>query len=103
MEFTGNYSEPIARFLHNEGIFVSVVNALLIHDYGGNTIRKAKTDKKDAIKLASFALDKWLDLNEYTPAEDLRATLKFLNRQYIQYTKMLTMLKNNLISLLDLT
>ncbi len=103
MESTGNYSEPIARFLHNEGIFVSVVNALLIHDYGGNTIRKAKTDKKDAIKLASFALDKWLDLNEYTPAEDLRETLKFLNRQYIQYTKMLTMLKNNLISLLDLT
>jgi transposase len=103
MESTGNYSEPIARFLHNEGIFVSVVNALLIHDYGGNTIRKAKTDKKDAIKLASFALDKWLDLDEYTPAEDLRETLKFLNRQYIQYTKMLTMLKNNLISLLDLT
>lgn len=103
MESTGNYSEPIARFLHNEGIFVSVVNALLIHDYGTNTIRKAKTDKKDAIKLASYALDQWLDLNEYTPADNLRETLKFLNRQYIQYNKMLTMQKNNLISLLDLT
>lgn len=101
MEYTGTYFEPIAQFLHNEGIFVSVVNALLIHDYGGNSIRKVKTDKKDALKLASFALDRWCDLAEYTPADELRKTLKILNRQYIQYTKIQTMLKNNLICLLD--
>lgn len=29
MEYTGSYYEPIARFLHNEGIYVSVVNAIL--------------------------------------------------------------------------
>ena len=101
METTGTYYEPIARFLHDEGIFVSVVNALLVHDYGGNTIRKAKTDKKDAVKLAAYALDRWLDLKEYTPEEDIRKELKIINRQYIQYTKIQTMMKNNLISLLD--
>lgn len=101
MEYTGAYYEPIAQILHNAGIYVSVVNAILVHNYGGNSIRKVKTDKKDALKLASYALDKWLDLKEYMPAEDIRKTLKILNRQYIQYTKMLTMQKNNLISLLD--
>ncbi len=101
MEYTGTYFEPIARALHNAGIFVSVVNAILVHDYGGNSIRKVKTDKKDALRLASYALDKWLDLPEYTPEEDIRKTLKILNRQYIQYTKIQTMQKNNLISLLD--
>ena len=44
MEYTGNYYEPIARYLHNEGIYVSVVNAMLLHNYIGNSIRKAKTD-----------------------------------------------------------
>ena len=101
MEYTGAYYEPIAQILHNAGIYVSVVNAILVHNYGGNSIRKVKTDKKDALKLASYALDKWLDLKEYMPAEDIRKTLKILNRQYIQYNKMLTMQKNNLISLLD--
>ena len=80
MEYTGNYYEPIARTLHNAGIFVSVVNAILVHDYDGNSIRKVKTDKKDALRLASYALDKWVDLPEYTPEEDIRKTLKILNR-----------------------
>lgn len=102
MEYTGVYYEPIANALHNAGIFVSVVNAILVHDYGGNSIRKVKTDKKDALKIASFALDKWVDLPEYTPEEDIRKTLKILNRQYIHYNKLLVMQKNNLISLLDM-
>ncbi len=72
-----------------------------MHNYGGNSIRKVKTDKKDALKLASYALDKWIDLSKYMPEEDIRKTLKILNRQYIQYNKQLIMQKNNLISLLD--
>ncbi len=101
MEYTGAYYEPIANALHNEGIFVSVVNPLLIDDYGTNRVRKVKTDKKDSLKIASFAIDKWLDLREYIPANDIRKTLKIINRQYIQYNKILVMQKNNLIALLD--
>lgn len=101
MEYTGAYYEPIANALHNEGIFVSVVNPLLIDDYGTNRVRKVKTDKKDALKIALFAIDKWLNLREYIPADDIRKTLKVLNRQYIQYNKILVMQKNNLIALLD--
>ena len=101
MEYTGVYYEPIADALHNAGIFVSVVNPLLIDDYDTNRVRKVKTDRIDAIKIASFALDKWLKLREYIPVETLRKTLKVMNRQYIQFNKILVMQKNNLIALLD--
>lgn len=101
MEYTGAYYEPIANALHNAGIFVSAVNPLLIDDYGTNRVRKVKTDKKDAFKIANYALDKWTQLREYILVEDTRKTLKVLNRQYTRYNKILVMQKNSLIALLD--
>ena len=101
MEYTGNYYEPIAQYLHNEGIYVSVVNAMLLHNYSGNSIRKAKTDKKDAVRIAQYALDRWLDLREYIPDDEIRRSLKLLNRQYTTLCKVKTMLNNNFISLVD--
>ena len=103
MEATGNYFEPIARYLHDQGIFVSVVNPMLISDFGGNTLRKAKTDKKDAVKIASYAINYWIELPQYQPQEDLRRTLKMFNRQYQTAVKVQNTLKNNLISLTDLS
>ena len=52
MESTGNYHAPVAWLLHGAGLYVSVVNAMLVHDYGNNSLRRGKTDKKDAVKLA---------------------------------------------------
>lgn len=101
MEATGNYHLPIAMALHEAGIYVSVVNAMLVHDYGNDTLRRAKTDKKDAIKLANYGLDRWLKLPRFFPEEETRMLLKNCYRQYRQYSKVQTMLRNNLISLLD--
>lgn len=101
MESTGNYHTPIAWALYDAGFYVSVVNAMLIHDYKNNSLRRVKTDKKDAIKLANYGLDQWLELQRYIPEEDTRLMLKNCCRQYQQYSKVQTMLKNNLISLLD--
>ena len=103
MEATGNYHAPVALLLHNAGLYVSVVNAKLVHGYGNNDLRRVKTDRKDAIKLANFGLDRWLTLPRYIPEEDTRLLLKNCYRQYQQYSKVQTMLKNNLISLLDTT
>ena len=103
MESTGHYHAPVARTLHDAGIYVSVVNAMLIHDYRNNSLRRAKTDKKDAVKLANYALDHWLSLRRYIPLEDTRLLLKTCYRQYEQYVKLRTMSKNNLIALLDAT
>ncbi|MBQ7801505.1 MAG: IS110 family transposase [Oscillospiraceae bacterium] len=103
MEATGNYHAPVALALQGAGLYVSVVNAILVHDYGNNSLRRAKTDKKDAIKLANYGLDHWLTLPRYVPEEDTRMMLKNCYRQYQQYSKVQTILKNNLISLLDTT
>lgn len=51
METTGNYYMPMASFLYGSGFYVSMVNAMLVHGYG-NSLWRAKTAKKDAIKLA---------------------------------------------------
>ena len=103
MEHTGRYYEPVARFLHEEGIFVSAVNPKLIKDYGNNSLRKVKTDKADARKIARYGLDNWVELRQYTPMDTIRMQLKTLNRQQGLYSKTKTMMKNNLIALLDQT
>lgn len=103
MEHTGRYYEPVAQFLHDEGIFVSAVNPKLIKDYGNNTLRKVKTDAADSRKIARYGLDNWAELRQHTPMDTIRYQLKTLNRQQGLYSKTRTMMKNNLIALLDQT
>jgi len=103
MEVTGSYSQPVARFFHEAGLFVSAVHPLLVHGFGNNSIRKVKTDQADAVKIAAYALSNWLKLPRYVPEEDTRQMLKTYSRQYDKYVKLKTALKNNLIFLVDQT
>lgn len=103
MEHTGRYYEPLAQQLANAGFFVSAVNPKLIKDYGTNSLRKVKTDKADALKIARYTLDNWQNLCQYTSMDTLRNQLKTLNRQFAFYSKQKTAVKNNLIALLDMT
>ena len=43
MEHTGRYYEPVAKALHEAGLYVSAVNPLLIKEYGANSLRRVKT------------------------------------------------------------
>ena len=102
MEATGRYHEPVAAELHEHGIFVSVVNPLVIHNYSTeNSVRKVKNDQKDSLKIAKYCLDRWEKLREYTPMDALRQQLKLISRQYDLYMKTRITLENNLISLTD--
>ena len=56
MEATGRYHEPVAA-LHEYGIRMTAMNPLFIKQSGGGSIRKVKTDKADAMKIAKYALD----------------------------------------------
>ena len=103
MEVTGRYHEPVAAALHEYGIYVSVLNPLFIKQSGGGSIRKVKTDKADAMKIAKYGLDNWVDLREYTPMDTVRQQLKLCSRQYNLYMKTVVSLQNNLISLTDKT
>jgi len=103
MEATGRYHEPIAAALHEAGIYVSVVNPIVIHGYGNNSVRRVKTDRKDALKIARYGIDNWAELREYTPLDTMRQQLKLMSRQYNFYMKHVVRLQNNLIALLDKT
>lgn len=102
MEHTGRYYESFAMSMHRAGFFVSAVNPLVIKDYrDGVDVRKVKTDKADALKIAQFALDKWEILPQYTPMDTIRYDLKTLHRQFQLASKTRTALNNNLIALLE--
>lgn len=103
MEYTGKYYQPIAHFLYDSGFFVSVIHAKLIHDFANNSIRKIKTDKADAVKIANYGLTNWQDLKPFSKDDNIRTLLKSCNRQYNLYMRQYVTAKNNLISLLDQT
>ena len=103
MEHTGMYWRPIALALKEAGFFVSVVNAMLIHDFSDNSLRKVKTDKADSMKIANYALSFWAELRDYSPEDETRQMLKMQNRLYLRTKKSSVVLRNGLISLLDQT
>ena len=53
MKHTGRYYEAVANVMHEAGFFVSAVNPLLIKEYGGNSLRRVKTDKTDGTRLTT--------------------------------------------------
>jgi transposase len=103
MEATGRYHEAMAAAFHELGLFVSILNPIVIKQSGAGSVRKVKSDKKDALKIAKFGLDNWNNLREHTPMDTTRQQLKLFSRQYNTYMKMATAMQNNLISLLDKT
>ena len=46
MGHTGRYYEPVAQFLHDEGLYVSAVNPKLIKDYGNPSTTATGTPGK---------------------------------------------------------
>ena len=103
MEHTGRYYEVLAHQLSEADIFVSTINPKLIKDFDNDSLRKVKSDKADAVKIARYALDKWLNLKQYSLMDELRNQLKTMNRQFGFYMKHKTAMKNNLIGILDQT
>ena len=102
MEHTGRYYESFAMSMYRAGFFVSAVNPLATKGYQeGISVRKVKTDKADALKIAQFAIDKWEILPHYTPMDTIRYDLKTLHRQFQLSSKTKTALNNNLIALLE--
>ena len=103
MEHTGRYYEVLAHQLSEADIFVSTINPKLIKDFDNDSLRKVKSDKADSVKIARYALDKWLNLKQYSAMDELREQLKIMNRQFGFYMKHKTAMKNNLIGILDNT
>ena len=103
LEDTGHYHLPVVTLLVEKGIFTCCVNALRMKKFCSQSIRRAKTDKIDAVHIAQFGLTYWDELSPVKPPEDVYQELKLLARQYYQTVSMLVKAKVNLSNLLDQT
>ena len=101
MEATGHYHLPILKKLHDSDLFVCVMNPYLMKKYGDNEIRRGKTDKKDAMRMAYYALEKSYALTRYSSLEQKYLDLKFLSRQYNQRVATKVVNRVHLGNLLD--
>ena len=88
MEATGVYHLPMLLRIKEAGYFVTQINPLMMKKYMSLSLRKAKTDKIDAIRIANYGLDNWQDLREYQYSDKNYEELKLLGRQYAHYVKM---------------
>lgn len=81
MEATGIYHIPLLISLNEAGIFVSVINPLVMKKYVSTSIRKGKADKLDSVRIANYGLDNWFHLENFTHQEGNYEELKILGRQ----------------------
>lgn len=103
LEATGIYHLPVATFFRDEEMFVAVINPFELKVYRSQDIRKVKTDKRDAISIANYGIDKWFNLRRFDAQEDIYAELKLLGRQYRFFMESRIEHLLNLTHLLDYT
>ena len=101
LEDTGHYHLPVVATFVENGIFVCCVNALRMKKFCSQSLRRAKTDKIDSIKIANFGLTYWSELIPTLPKGKVYQELKLLARQYYQTVSLLVKAKVNLSNLLD--
>ena len=103
MENTGHYHYPVLKAFQDAGLPVCLINPYQMKKYGDTELRKTKTDKKDALRIAKYALEKNYSLVPYASMDQKYEDLRFLSRQYQQRMSTLTTNKIFLINLLDET
>ena len=103
MEPTSHYHYPLLKAFQDANLPVCLINPYQMKKYGDTALRKAKTDKRDSLRIAQYALEKSYSLIPYTPSDQKYEDLRFLSRQYSQRISILTVNKVQLLALLDQT
>ena len=101
LEATGGYHQVVVAKLLTSNIFTVVVNPYIMKKYCTATLRKAKTDKIDSIRIANYGIDHWFSMTAYCPPDEIYKELKLLGRQYEQYVRLKVGCKIQLANLLD--
>ena len=102
MESTGCYHINLFAFLCSKGMACVVVNPLLIANFARLSLRKTKTDKKDALTIAQFLLAHRSKLSEVSYSQGSQ-DLKDLARERESLAVMIARLKNDVRRLLQMT
>lgn len=96
MEASGPYYLNLATFLHTRGIKVYVINPLKIKRFSQMNFNRAKTDKKDAEVIQSYALKMKEDLRPWQPEPEHIKDMKQLHSSVELLNKQLQQIKNQL-------
>jgi transposase len=100
MESTGCYHINLFSFLSAKGIACVVVNPLLITNFARLSLRKTKTDKKDAQTIAQFLLSNEKSLSTISFSQDTQ-DIKDLARERESLTALIAGMKNDIKRLLQ--
>ena len=100
MESTASYHIALFSYLTAQGYHVVIINPLLISNFAKRSLRKTKTDKKDAFTIAQFL---YREKETFAPqATDYLATeLKDLARRREKLVDHVTSLKGNMKRILS--
>lgn len=102
MESTASYHINIFSFLAAKGVKVFVLNPLLISNFVKLSLRKTKTDKKDAMAIARFLLLNKDSLEQLYVRKDI-SDLRDLTRQRETLVNQMTAIKMDIKRLLNVT
>ena len=102
MESTASYHIALFSYLTAKGYRVAIINPLLIANFAKLSLRKTKTDKKDAFVIAQFLLLKKEALAMQTEPPRL-SELKELARRKERIADQVTSLKSDMKRILSVT
>ena len=94
LEASGGYQRPVARFLHEEGLTVSVINPQRTSSYADSQLTRSKTDKVDARLLARFCQRE--EPSSWEPSSSEQRGLKDMTRGLQSLKKERDRLKNQI-------
>jgi transposase len=100
MESTASYHIALFSYLTAKGYRVAIINPLLIANFAKLSLRKTKTDKKDAFTIAQFVLLRKETLVTGSPH---LTELKDLSRRRERLVDEMTALKNDMKRILSVT
>ena len=102
LESTGSYHVNLVSFLKSEGFPVVVVNPLLISNFTKLSLRKTKTDKKDAHTIARFILAHKDSLSRFAESRGNKH-LKDIARERESILEFISAAKNDIKRMLQST
>lgn len=94
MEATGRYSTPLADFLSEKKVNVTIVNPLSIKYHAKAALARNKNDRIDAMIISEYAAVFASKLRLYKPKSVMAKRIKELLNLHDAYKKHLTQLKN---------
>jgi len=102
-EDTGHYGLNLQTFLHKYYVNIYSYNPLLIKKFAeAQTLRKTKTDKKDALLIARKLLSDFAELEKPVVTDTLMTELKFATRNRNRLTQTRSEAKNHYTRILDM-